>query len=264
MLSVVALVACGGGSDGGGDGRAGPAVDAGPPSSPPARRSAPYWVPLTQLSGTGTTTAPPFTVAPPALQWRLVFRCRTGVFSATATKATGEALRRPLATNAPCGDQEGEAFSGELGTVTVTVTTPGAWEATVEQQVDTPLVEPLTPALSAAQVVATATLSKVDGEGEGTARLLRLADGSHAVRLENFYTSPNTDLELVLSAAPSPKASADVLGAPYVSVSYLKATLGSMNYPVPAEVDVTQFQSLVIWSELTRVAHAAGVLRPGG
>lgn len=226
------------------------------------RRSQPYWATVADLSGTGGATAKPFTIEPTALQWRMTFHCQTGMFSATGATAGGEALRRPLAANARCGPSaEGSAFSGELGTIAVTVVATGPWDAKIEQQVDGPLVEPVTAALAAGQVVATGQFAPLDREGEGTVRIYRLADGSQVVRLENFYTSINPDLGLMLSSLPSPRTSAELPAAPGVEIALLKATLGSMNYAVPAGVDATTYKSVAIWSERAKSAFTVASLR---
>ena len=235
------------------------------PSTTTVRRSQPYWTTVADLSGTGAATARPFTVDPVALQWRLTFHCSPGTtFSATGTIGTpAQSLRRPLATNAPCGgpDAEGQAFSGEIGTVTITVNATGAWDAKVEQQVDRPLVEPLPASLATARVVATGQFTKFDREGEGTVRVYRLADGSQAIRLEDFYTSINPDLGLMLSSRATFTTSAELQNAPSTEIALLKATLGSMTYAVPAGVDATTYKTVVIWSERAKSAFTVAALK---
>ncbi len=264
-LAVAAVAACGGDGGGGGGGPQGssPAPPTNGPSGPgggAVRRSQPYWTTVVELRGTGPATAAPFTLDPAALQWRMTFRCEAGAFSAAGAKGA-EPLRRALATNARCGDGEGQAYSGEIGTITLTIAAGGPWDATIEQQVDGPLVEPLPAALASAQVVATGEFTGFDREGEGAVRVYRLADGSQAVRLENFYTSLNPDLGLLFTSLASFRTSAEVGDAPSVEVALLKATLGSMSFAVPAGVDVTTYPAVVIWSERARSAFAYAPLR---
>jgi hypothetical protein len=242
---------------------ANPAITAAPTTTLPAdqakQRSEPYWVGVADLKGTGDTTTDPLTIPPGAIQWRVTFHCQKAPFAMVALRQSGEALKRPLADGASCG-QEGKGFAAEAGTFRLKVTTPGTWDAKVEQQVDTPLVEPPLPAMATTPPVATAAVYSVDKKGEGSARLFRLPDGSWVIRLENFYVTVNSDLELRLSPLVTPHSTDDIAKAPYAEVGPLKATVGSMNYPVPADVDPTKYRSIVIWCEITRNAYAAAAL----
>jgi len=225
------------------------------------RRSEPYWVAVADLNGTGPTTTKQFSIDGNALQWRVTYHCQTAPFNAVAVKGTGEALKRPVADAAACG-AEGKGYAAEKGTFTVKVTTGGAWDMKVEQQVDTALVEPVAPVMGTAPVLLSANVYGVDRQGEGTAKVYKLADGSQVIRLEDFFVTVNSDLELRLSPLPNPKTTDEIAAAPFVTVAPLKATLGSMNYPVPANVDLSGYKSIVIWCEITRNAYAAAALQP--
>jgi hypothetical protein len=272
MAMAMAMAACSGGSSDGASRAAAPATraDSGPVTAPPTtkappgqeRRSEPYWVPVTDLKGTGPSTTEAFTIVGNALQWRGTYHCQTAPFSALPVKESGEPLRRPLADAAACG-AEGKGFVSEAGRFTIKIDTRGTWDIKVEQQVDTPLVEPLTTALAEALPAATATVHGVDKEGEGTAKLFRLPDGTKVIRLEDFSTTINSDLELRLSPLADPRTTNDIAAAPFVTVAPLKATIGSMNYTVPADVDLSQYHSIVIWCEITRNAYAAASLEQG-
>lgn len=53
----------------------------------------------------------------------------------------------------------------------------------------------------------------------------------------------------------------EALGGPFVKVTFLKATAGTMNYVIPPEVDVTKYKSVIIWCEITHNAYGAGSLQ---
>ena len=55
--------------------------------------------------------------------------------------AAGQESRRKLARR-PHGRSDGEGFAADKGAQTLEVTTNWPWKATIEQQVDTPLIEP--------------------------------------------------------------------------------------------------------------------------
>jgi Electron transfer DM13 len=100
-------------------------------------------------------------------------------------------------------------------------------------------------------------------ETTGTARVVRLADGSQILRLENFATSDGPDLRVYLSRKAH-TAGGGRLGqgfegsAPeFVELGGLKATHGNQNYVIPAGVDLTAYRSAVIWCYRFSVAFGA-------
>ena len=164
-----------------------------------------------------------------------------------------------LAHGATCAT-DGTGYATQPGRYSLKVTADGPWKLTVDKQVDTPLVEALTPEMAAGKVIATAKVYNVDRVGEGTAKVYQLADGSRVMRLEDFFVSINSDLEIRVSPLAHPNTTDEVVAAPYKVVAPLKATLGSMNYPVPSDLDLRQYHSIVIWCEITKNAYAAAAL----
>jgi hypothetical protein len=224
------------------------------------RRSQPYWVPLTSFGGTGNTTTRSFTVDNAAIQYRISWHCDAAPFSVVSVNAAGQESKRKLADALTC-PTDGQGFSADKGAQTLKVTTSGAWKLDVEQQVDTPLIEPAPATLTSAKLLGTATIYNVDKVGEGTAKIYQLPDGSRTIRLENFFVSINSDLEIRLSELAAPKSTDEVEKAPFAVVAPLKATVGSMNYDVSKDIDLTRYKSIVIWCEVTRNAYAAASIK---
>lgn len=235
---------------------AGVNFDTPPPSAPGTRKSQPYWTPVATIEGTGNQTTKAFTIDAGALQWRVSWHCESAPFTIVPVNAAGQESRRKLADALTC-PKDGEGFAADKGGQTLKVATGGAWKATVEQQVDTPLIEPAPAGLPSARVLGTAKMYNVDREGQGTAKLYELPNGTRLIRLEDFFVSINSDLELRLSELPNPKTTDDAVKGPWKLVAPLKATVGSMNYEVPKDIDVSKYQSIVIWCEITRNAYAA-------
>lgn len=235
---------------------AGVNFDTPPPSAPGTRKSQPYWTPVATIEGTGNQTTKAFTIDAGALQWRVSWHCESAPFTIVPVNAAGQESRRKLADALTC-PKDGEGFAADKGGQTLKVATGGAWKATVEQQVDTPLIEPAPAGLPSARVLGTAKMYNVDREGQGTAKLYELPNGTRLIRLEDFFVSINSDLELRLSELPNPKTTDDAVKGPWKLVGPLKATVGSMNYEVPKDIDVSKYQSIVIWCEITRNAYAA-------
>jgi hypothetical protein len=238
---------------------AGVNFDTPPPSAPGTRKSQPYWSPVTTVEGTGNTTSKSFTIDSGALQWRVSWHCESAPFTIVSVNAAGQESKRKLADALTC-PKDGEGFAADKGAQSLKVVTGGAWKATVEQQVDIPLIEPAPAGLASAKVLGTAKVYNVDREGQGTAKIYELPNGTRLIRLEDFFVSINSDLELRLSELPNPKTTEDAVKAPFKVVAPLKATVGSMNYEVPKDIDVTKYKSIVIWCEITRNAYAAATI----
>ena len=237
------------------------ATGATPTTSPRAAdsRSQPWWQPVATHAGTGATTTPEFSIVDHALQWRTVWKCEGGPFKVVPVRASGDPLRRPLVEVDTCPEEDGIGYSVRSGRFSLDVAATGPWEVKVEQQVDVPLVEDLLPEMKApdATVEATYEVYNIDRVGRGVIKLYRLGDGRRVLRLEDFFVSINSDLEIRLSELTRPRSTDEIAKAPVRNIVPLKATTGSMNYPLPPEVDLERFRSIVIWCELTHNAYAA-------
>ncbi len=144
------------------------------------------------------------------------------------------------------------------------------WRLLTTTTIDEPLP---TPAATAVPVTESPRTPLVLAEGAfishehtttGTAKLVRLADGSQVLRLENLETSDGPKLVVLLTDAP-------VIGGRdgwhvfemgrHVNLGALKGTSGSANYAVPAGVDVKGLNSISIWCDRFDVSFGAAELR---
>lgn len=219
-------------------------------------RSQPWWQGLTKLEGVGSRTAPPFTVAEDAVQWRVKWTCDTGRLLVVAPDQ-----RRPVVDVACPGTDTG--YGVRKGPVSLQVSAEGPWRLEVDQQVDVPLVEPPLPVMSVpgTRKILTGQLYRMDQVGTGTLDIYRLPDGGHALRLEDFFVTANVDLELRLSPLEAPRTTAQYMNAPSVWVAPLDVTAGSLNFTMPPEVDPTRWRSVVVWCPIIDSAYAAVTLR---
>jgi hypothetical protein len=110
-------------------------------------------------------------------------------------------------------------------------------------------------------VVSSASFRSLEHPTRGTAKIVRLADGSHVVRLENFKTSAGPDVVVMLSDTPATendwRAYDD--GA-ILLLGNLKGTAGNQNYGVPAGTEVAKYRSVVIWCRRFLVGFGAAAI----
>jgi hypothetical protein len=105
------------------------------------------------------------------------------------------------------------------------------------------------------------TFRSLEHQTTGSALLLRLADGSLLLRLENFSTSNGPDVHVYLSPAPA-EGSPDAFGQNPVELGSLKANQGNVNYAVPANTDLGAIKSAVIWCKRFSVGFGVAPLAP--
>ncbi|WP_326586757.1 DM13 domain-containing protein [Streptomyces sp. NBC_01294] len=111
--------------------------------------------------------------------------------------------------------------------------------------------------------VAQGTLISHEHTTTGTVRLLRLADGSHVLRLEDLDTSNGPDLRVWLTDAPVKEGREGwhvFDDGEHISLGALKGNKGDQNYAVPPEVNPADYTSLSIWCDRFDVSFGAARL----
>lgn len=84
-------------------------------------------------------------------------------------------------------------------------------------------------------------------QGSGQATIYKLADGTHVLRFENFQVINGPDLHVFLSGHPDPTSSSELHAQGELDLGVLKGNIGNQNYEIPADVDVSLFNSVVIY-----------------
>ncbi|MFI1358074.1 DM13 domain-containing protein [Streptomyces sp. NPDC020898] len=110
------------------------------------------------------------------------------------------------------------------------------------------------------QTLASGELISHEHATSGTVKLVRLADGSHILRLENLDTSNGPDLRVWLTDAPVKEGQAGwhvFDDGKYVSLGKLKGNKGSQNYALPRDVDPSGYSSVSIWCDRFDVSFGA-------
>ena len=114
----------------------------------------------------------------------------------------------------------------------------------------------------AAEVLASGTFSDADAahRGRGTATIFRGTDGRRTLRLTDFEVTNGPDLEVWLVTADNITESSDVTNAEWLALGQLKGNIGDQNYDIPAEADLSKYNSVVIWCEQFGVLFSPAAL----
>ena len=122
------------------------------------------------------------------------------------------------------------------------------------------------PAESASMAMARTTdptiLAKGDFRGlahetKGTAAVYQLGDGKRVLRLTDFATSNGPDVHVYLVAAAAANDNDTVKKAGFIDLGSIKGNIGDQNYDVPADTDLSKYQSVSIWCARFGVNFAA-------
>ena len=96
--------------------------------------------------------------------------------------------------------------------------------------------------------------------GGGQALVYQLADGSRILRLQDFEVDNGPELHVYLVPIDPVPSSIGIEIPGSVDLGRLKGNIGDQNYEVPADLDLSQFQSVVIWCQPFRVPFIAAAL----
>lgn len=97
-------------------------------------------------------------------------------------------------------------------------------------------------------------------KGSGNAVIYQIAPGQRILRLEDFMVTNGPDLRVLLVNAPNPEGHSDLSDAGYVELGKLKGNIGSQNYDIPADFDLAEAQSVVIYCYPFRVVFSVATL----
>ncbi|MDQ3547913.1 MAG: DM13 domain-containing protein, partial [Chloroflexota bacterium] len=183
----------------------------------------------------------------------------TATATATVAPAKPTATTAPLPTTAPEPTTTSATLPIEEPTQEPTIELPvePASEPTIEPPLATvpeptpeptpePVPEPTpepAPAVFTPRIVSSGLLSGADDFhfAEGTALLIETEPGVYVLRLEEFSVRNGPDLFVYLAAGPNQ------IDDSAINLGDLRATDGSINYDIPAGIDISQYQGVVIW-----------------
>lgn len=125
---------------------------------------------------------------------------------------------------------------------------------------DTNVVEDMPP-MNDLVTVTQGTFIRLDAlhGAEGTVTIYRLPDQTLVARFEDFRSTNGPELHVLLSKHADPRDSAD-LGDDYRDLGLLKGNVGNQNYPIPADVNIVEFNSIVIYCLPFQVVFSTATL----
>jgi hypothetical protein len=80
------------------------------------------------------------------------------------------------------------------------------------------------------------------------------------LRLEDFNAKNGPDLFVGLSGHAMPRSSDEVHQSGYLELARLKANQGNQNYELPADFDLSQYKSVVIYCRAFNVVFSSAEL----
>ncbi len=133
--------------------------------------------------------------------------------------------------------------------------------ATMAKMDDT-MTEPMMPAMSSAMVLSMGNFRDADSfhKGSGTATVYLLEDGSHVLRFEDFRVTNGPDLRVLLSKAADIANKGEFQQYEYVELDRLKGNIGNQNYVIPADLDISEYGSVVIYCKPFHVLFSVAPL----
>ena len=136
----------------------------------------------------------------------------------------------------------------------------------VMAKVNTKMTEAMPEAAKAAEKVSTGSFKGKDRfhKGSGDATVYLQPNGEYLLRLEELSVTNGPDLHLLLSAHADPKSGSEVKDDGFIDLGKLKGNRGNQNYEIPDGVDVSQYQSVVVYCKPFHVVFAVAPLSPVG
>ncbi|MXX65922.1 MAG: DM13 domain-containing protein [Chloroflexi bacterium] len=97
-------------------------------------------------------------------------------------------------------------------------------------------------------------------QGDGSATVYDLGDGSRVLRFEEFEVTNGPDLRVLVTPDPNPFDHAALVEAGYTELGRLKGNIGNQNYDIPPDVDTDSIGSVIIYCAPFHVIFAVAPL----
>ena len=135
-------------------------------------------------------------------------------------------------------------------------------------KMDQPQMAEAMPTEMAAEPVAVSRGSFRDADsfhrGSGTATIYQTPDGGHVLRFEDFTVTNGPDLRVLLAESADPMNRDELQAGGYTHLAKLKGNIGNQNYEIPADVNVADVGSVIIYCMPFHVIFSVAPLEPAG
>lgn len=102
------------------------------------------------------------------------------------------------------------------------------------------------------------TIDPVHG-AEGTATIYELPEGNRVLRFEDFKSTNGPELHVILSKEV-PTSTFEGVGEEMIDLGALKGNIGNQNYEIPADIDLDEYNSIVIYCVPFKVVFSSAEL----
>ncbi|MBD8504988.1 DM13 domain-containing protein [Hoyosella sp. G463] len=146
-----------------------------------------------------------------------------------------------------------------------TAATTTAATTTAPAAPGSPETDPPAPARTEPRMIARGTFISHEHATSGSVVIYESPDGSRVLRIEDLRTSNGPDLKVWLTDAPVIEGFAGwgvFDDGQYVDLGALKGNIGSQNYEIPPDADLTELTSVSVWCARFRVSFGAAELLP--
>ena len=100
--------------------------------------------------------------------------------------------------------------------------------------------------------------------GSGQATIYQLPNGSHLLRLEDFMVTNGPDLRVLLAEPGDPMSRDELQSGGYTHLAKLKGNRGNQNYEIPADIDLSEQNSVIIYCMPFHVIFSVAPLEKAG
>ena len=114
---------------------------------------------------------------------------------------------------------------------------------------------------SGPKTLSNGTFHGVAHEAKGNAEIIKLSDGKKILRFTDFAVSNGPDVVVYLSSANDANDSDTIKNSDFVLISELKGNIGDQNYEIPGDLDLSKYNSAVIWCRRFGVNFAVAPLK---
>ena len=100
--------------------------------------------------------------------------------------------------------------------------------------------------------------------GSGTATIYRTPDGGHVLRFEDFMVTNGPDLRVLLAEPGDPMSRDELQSGGYTHLAKLKGNIGNQNYEIPADINLEEQNSVIIYCMPFHVIFSVAPLEKAG